>query len=101
MRAKFTVSANMAAQMDAEQFDAFVKLAVSDAGQKRVEEWLYENKLSGRCRVGVIGVFDGTHQPIHAVAKCMLRDGQFFMHEEPYSEFPSDHFKAKIMLVCG
>jgi len=101
MRAKFTVSENMAMQMDAGQWDAFVKLAAMDAGQLRVDNWLREQKLTGRCRVGVIGVLSADHQSLMARARCILQSGGEFFHEEPYITFPSDHFKAKIMLVCG
>lgn len=98
-RAKYTVSEIMAAQLTDNQFDDFVRLCMSDAAQMRVQQWLLASKIHN-CRIGVIGVVDYTNQLL-ARAKVMVPSRGFFMHEEPYAEFPSSHFKTKVILATG
>jgi hypothetical protein len=88
------------AQLDPKQFDAAVQLVVGSSAQDRVNNWLCDSGYSSRVRIGVIGVYEDAGQVLFSRAKVMV-GADFFMHQEPYNEFPSDHFKAKVALVCG
>lgn len=88
--------------LKSDQFDAMVRMCVMDAGAKRAEAWLRESGLYNKCRIGVVGMFNDDHMRLDAVAKVVLvGTGQSFMHRELYIQFPSDHFKAKVLLVTG
>ncbi len=101
-RVKYTVSETLAMQLDAAQFDVMANLAITDAGSKRVEQWLRESGLYNKCRVGVIGVIDNSRTRLLAHCKVIvLGTQQHFFHEETYSQFPSDHFKTKVLLATG
>lgn len=100
-RVKITMSENAIAQLRDHQFDALVSLAMNDAGQKRVENWLLETRLTGKVRVGVLAVVTDCGTKLMAYAKVVVPGKAVFIHEELYIQFPSDHFKTKILLVTG
>ena len=95
------VSIMSAALLATERFDKLVELATSDAGQNRVNQWLTAQRLHGSCRIGVIGVLDDKNSRLMAMAKVILPGKGNFIHEEPYIEFPSEHFKTKVILAAG
>lgn len=74
---------------------------MNDAGNKRIQNWLLEMKLVGKVRVGVIGVMVDDGKQLNACAKVIVPGKVTFMHEELYTNFPSDHFKTKVLLVTG
>lgn len=80
--------------------DRLFELAIHDDGTRRAERWLAENGLAGKVRIGVVGVRDAD-EGVNAFAKVVVPGAGSFTHQEPYNQFPSDHFKTKVMMVTG
>lgn len=101
-----TRSAWEQAQKNPIVMDAIMKYSMMEAGQRRVDTWLYEVGLygdQGRVIVGVVAIYDdNTHDGLRARARVIIDGRVAFDHEEaPYLSFPSDHFKTKVLLVTG
>jgi len=77
--------------------------ASMEAGQKRVDAWLQEAGLYDTVNVGVVAIWSDDGEGLVARAKVIVKGcGSSFEHEEyPYLGFPSEHFKAKVLLVTG
>jgi len=86
---------------DTSQEDAVINMVFNDEGSKRVQRWLTEQSLHFKVRIGVIAYRTMIGNRVMARAKVLPAQGGSFYHEELFSEFPSDHFKAKILLVTG
>lgn len=56
--------------------------------------------LSGKVKCGCI-VHLTARGGYMVKTKVIVPRNDFFFHEEPWSEFPSDHFKTKLLLVTG
>lgn len=80
--------------------DAILRMVYGDAVSTRMYDWLSEQKLTGKVRVGVVAFRENDTGKIIARAKVLVSGGHFY-HDEPYDDFPSDHFKTKIVLVTG
>jgi len=71
-----------------------------------LDSWITDMRLNYRVKCAAIA-FSSHEGGFFVRTKVMLRptvrdgDGTSFMHEEPWSEFPSDHFKTKILLATG
>jgi hypothetical protein len=96
-------SAFEAARKNPQLMDSLITFASMENGQKKVDAWLREENLYNKVRIGVVTIWDDfLSTQLNAWAKVIVRasDG-FFEHEEPYEIFPSEHFKAKVLLVTG
>lgn len=56
--------------------------------------------VANKVRCGAIVRLEHDAKSYTVVTK-VVASGSFFMHEEPWSEFPSDHFKTKLLLAAG
>lgn len=81
--------------------DAILRMVYGDAVSTRMYDWLSDQKLTGKVRVGVVAFRKMDTGEIIARAKVLPYQGGYFYHDEPYDDFPSDHFKTKIILVTG
>ena len=81
--------------------DAILRMVYGDAVSTRMYDWLSDQKLTGKVRVGVVAFRENATGKIIARAKVLPYQGGYFYHDEPYDDFPSDHFKTKIILVTG
>lgn len=81
--------------------DAILRMVYGDAVSTRMYDWLSEQKLTDKVRVGVVAFRENATGKIIARAKVLPYQGGYFYHDEPYDDFPSDHFKTKIILVTG
>ncbi len=89
-------------QLEAEGRAAILyEIAFGDAGNRRLMSLMGEMKLHGRVRVGVIGALNMAGTELTARCKVVVPGKGSFIHEELYVEFPSDHFKTKLLLACG
>jgi hypothetical protein len=73
---------------------AFVKL------NEYLDGVLRDMGIRNKVRCGAI-VRLGHDARTYIVITKVIAGGSFFMHQEPWSEFPSDHFKTKLLLVAG
>ena len=84
------------------QLRALWQYASMEAAQKRVDAWLREVGLYDTVNVGVVAIWSDDGQGLIARAKVVTQNHGCFEHEEyPYLGFPSEHFKAKVLLVTG
>lgn len=81
--------------------DAILQMVFNDIGSARVQKWLTEQSLCHKVRVAVVAFRKLATGETIARAKVLPAQGGHFYHDEPYHEFPSDHFKTKIILVTG
>jgi len=98
-----TRSAWEQAQNNPTMMNAIWQYSAMDAGQRRTDAWLREQGIEGRVKVGVVAVWDDLYQnTLEAWAKVIIDGKVAFEHRErPYLSFPSDHFKAKVLLIAG
>jgi len=61
---------------------------------------LNEMGVANKVRCGCIVRLEHDAKSYTVVAK-VIANGSHFIHEEPWSEFPSDHFKTKVLLITG
>lgn len=80
--------------------DAILRMVHDTTVSQRARDWLSEQKLAAKVRVGVVAFRENATGKIIARAKVLVSGGHFY-HDEPYDDFPSDHFKTKIILVTG
>jgi hypothetical protein len=88
-------------ERDSAQEDAVINMVYNDEASKRVQRWLRDQNLHDKVRVGVVAYRKMIGNHVIARAKVIVPGNGGFYHEEPYDEFPSDHFKTKILLVTG
>lgn len=81
--------------------DAIMQMVFDDTFSRRIQIWLLEQRLDTKVRVGVVAFRENDTGKIIARAKVLPMQGGHFYHDEPYDDFPSDHFKTKIVLVTG
>ena len=81
--------------------DAILRMVYDTTVSQRARDWLSEQKLTDKVRVGVVAFRENATGKIIARAKVLPYQGGHFYHDEPYDDFPSDHFKTKIILVTG
>lgn len=91
----------MASDNARDYFYHLVRMSTGDAAQVRAEAFIRHAELLGKCFVGAVTVRDPVTGAIDVHAKVVLPGKGFFMHEEPYNNFPSDHFKTKVLLATG
>lgn len=75
------------------EHDAFLKL------NELVCDLLREMKVLGKVRCG--SIVHLTDEGTYIVKTKVIVRGEHFYHEEPWGDFPSDHFKTRILLVTG
>lgn len=83
-----------------------LNMTYNDDAPSRMKTWLLNERLSEKIRVGVVVYRNIAGELIARSKAVVITDGGncitgYFYHEEPYGEFPSDHFKTKILLVTG
>ena len=81
-------------------FDALVEhsafLHINEVARNLFRDMGVHNKA----RCGCVVRLDHDAKNYVVVTK-VIAGGSFFMHEEPWREFPSDHFKTKVLLLAG
>jgi hypothetical protein len=97
----FQEDALLSVEQNSQHEDAIFSMVYYTAVSRRAQEWLSEQKLTGKVRVGVVAFRENDTGKIIARAKVLPYQGGHFYHDEPYDDFPSDHFKTKIILVTG
>lgn len=92
-----------AAKNNPTAMDALYRYAKMGAGQLRADDWLRASGLVYKgVRIGVIAMWeDDNTSKLLAHAKVIVHGKGEFEHKELYINFPSDHFKAKVLLVTG
>lgn len=77
-----------------EEHQSFMRL------NEHIAVLLRDMGVSKKVRCGAIVRLERDAKSYTVVAK-VIANGSHFMHEEPWSEFPSDHFKTKLLLIAG
>lgn len=88
-------------EVDSWQEDQVLNMVFNDEGSRRVQLWLREQNLHPKVRVGVVAYRTMIGNHVMARAKVIVPGNGGFYHEELFCDFPSDHFKTKILLVTG
>lgn len=79
-----------------------IAFSAMEGAQQLVDKWLQETGLYHKVRIGVVAVWDDfLSMQLNAWAKVIVVSSGSFEHEEPYVDFPSDHFKTKVLLATG
>lgn len=96
----FQEDALLSVEQNSQHEDAILRMVYDTTILRRAQQWLTEQKLAAKVRVGVVAFRENDTGKIIARAKVLVSGGHFY-HDEPYDDFPSDHFKTKIILVTG